>query len=108
MEEEKEINIFDFKHKLSKTSMDPMLLKFTVVNRIDVANSNKISITLVSHDTRIYKYIYCRVLFFYCECLEKISSVQCGSCQLTEPYLSSVISPERKMNILYSTQYPCI
>ena len=48
------------------------------------------------------------MLIFDCQCLEKITSVQCGSCQLTEPYLSSVISPERKINILYSTQYPCI
>ena len=88
--------------------MHPILLKFTVVSRIDIKNCNKRSITLICHDTIICKYIYCRVLIFYCECLEKISSVQCGSCQLTEPYLSLVISPERKVNILYSTQYPCI
>ena len=88
--------------------MQPILLKFTVVSRIDIENCNKRSITLICNDTGICKYIYCRVLIFDCQCLEKIAGEQCGSCKLTEPYLSSVIDPERKINILYSAQYPCV
>ena len=89
IKEEKEINevnIFDLKQKVSKAILQPILLKFTVVSRIDIDNCNKRSITLICHDTIICKYIYCRVLIFDCQCLEKIAAVQCGSCQLTEPY----------------------
>ena len=94
--------------RISENKLEPTLMKFTVLNKINVEKNRMISISLLGLGENIDRYIYCRAIIFDCDCMHDLDSKQCSTCQNSVPYFSSSMTPEKTINIVFKPDYPCV
>ena len=83
------------------------VMQFSPQHKIEIQANTPMSISLICRHPDIFKYLYSRCLIWDCDCIKDIDYNECNTCIHTKPILSSVISPQATVLILYTSSLAC-
>ena len=89
----------NFITQISGKVAPPVAVWFTPVNKVEIANNDEITITLLLQaDIDVDDYLYSRAVLWECSCLTKDFEV-CATCLEEGPILSGLLKPDRTVMI---------